>query len=63
MENPTFPLKLTEEQVAAGVYKEFCPVRYNFHWSEDYKTVTITKPPYWDDASYAAYQGDPYQGD
>jgi hypothetical protein len=58
-----FPITLTEEQVAAGVYREYCPVRHSFDWSNDFKTVTINKMTYWDDASYAAYQIGSYDGD
>jgi len=48
---------LTAEEVKAEKYKQWSPERYDFTFHAD-GTCTITQLLWWDDASYAAYQGD-----
>lgn len=56
-------IELTAEQVQNGEYKQYDPERYDFRWSTDFSTVTVIPLSWWDDASYARYQGDQYGED
>lgn len=46
------------QQVANRDYEKLDPARWDFVWNADYTTVTAFALAWWDDASYAAYQGD-----
>ncbi len=46
------------EQVANKEYEQLNPARYDFYWNADYTEVDAVKLRWWDDASYARYQGD-----
>ena len=50
-------ITLTAAEVAAEKYKEWSPDRNDFRFHPD-GTCTITPLAWWDDASYARYQGD-----
>ncbi len=53
-------------EVIKGATREgldnYDPARYDARLEAD-GTYTLTPVLWWDEASYAAYQGDPYQGD
>jgi hypothetical protein len=51
---------LDKDQVAAGEHKQYDPVRYHFEWNSNHTECDVYALNWWDDASYAAYQGDPY---
>jgi len=50
-------IHLTVEQVQAEVYKQYDPERHDFVWNSD-GSCDIFPLRWWDDASYAQYQGD-----
>lgn len=49
-------IHLSKEEVAAGKYKEYCPVRNDFRWNADFTEVTVVPLTWWDEKSYADYQ-------
>jgi hypothetical protein len=55
-------VRLTREQVAAGEHREYDPERHDFRWNEDFTECVIVPLAWWDDASYAEYQGDGSEG-
>lgn len=48
--------------VTADQLDSYDPARYDARKNDD-GTYDLTPVLWWDDASYARYQGDPYQGD
>lgn len=55
-------IHLNREQVHNDEYKQYDPYRHDFRWNADYTEVDVIPLAYWDDASYADYQGDPGAG-
>lgn len=51
-------MTLTAEELADRT-NEFPPDRFDFYWSSDWRHVEVVALRWWDEASYAEYQGDP----
>lgn len=45
-------------KVKAEDIEQYDPARYDFRWNADYTEAEVITLPWWDEASYAAYQGD-----
>ncbi len=51
-------IHLDAEQVSRGEHEGYNPDRYDFRWNLDFTEVDILPLAWWDDSSYADYQGD-----
>jgi hypothetical protein len=51
-------IHLNAEQVARREHEQYDPARNDFRWNADYTEVDVVPLTWWDDASYADYQGD-----
>jgi hypothetical protein len=56
-------IEFNAEQVANREYEQLDPSRYDLHWNADYTACVAVPLTWWDNRSYAAYQGDPYSSD
>ena len=51
-------IRLNAQQIAAEEYKNYDPDRFDFVWNADFTECEVHPLTWWDEASYAAYQGD-----
>lgn len=51
-------IRFTKRQVEAREYERLDPARYDFRWNRDFTECEAVPLLWWDDASYAAHQGD-----
>lgn len=45
-------------QVARREYEQLDPIRWDFHWNSDFTECDAYPCLWWDEGSYAQYQGD-----
>jgi hypothetical protein len=55
-------IHLSKDQVARGEHERYDPARHDFRWNADQTECGVAPLAWWDDASYAAYQGDDDDG-
>ena len=51
-------MHLNAEQVRNREHEGYDPGTHDFRWNADYTEVDVIRLVWWDDASYAEYQGD-----